>query len=91
MADESIKMIYGVEMMEIYERLDELGNDEAEVRAATILSGLGFGHKDQLRPTKEFSGGWRMRIALAQALFNEPDLLLLDEPTNHLDVHAVTW
>jgi len=83
--------IDGVSLMEVYERLDELSNDDAETRAAVILSGLGFSGEDQGRPTKEFSGGWRMRIALAQALFVQPDLLLLDEPTNHLDVHAVTW
>lgn len=81
----------GVTLMEVYERLEELGSDDAEARAAVILSGLGFSGEDQQRPTKEFSGGWRMRIALAQALFVQPDLLLLDEPTNHLDVHAVTW
>ena len=62
----------------------------APSRAATILSGLGFDPKMQLKATQEFSGGWRMRIALAQALFMAPDLLL-DEPTNHLDVHALTW
>ncbi|CAE7863402.1 ABCF3 [Symbiodinium necroappetens] len=81
----------GVGLMEVYERLEELGNDDAEARAAVILAGLGFSGEDQQRPTKEFSGGWRMRIALAQSLFVQPDLLLLDEPTNHLDVHAVTW
>jgi len=83
--------INGVSLMEVYERLEELGNDDAEARAAVILAGLGFSGEDQQRPTREFSGGWRMRIALAQALFVQPDLLLLDEPTNHLDVHAVTW
>lgn len=83
--------INGVTLMEVYERLEELGSEDAEARAAVILAGLGFSGEDQRRPTKEFSGGWRMRIALAQALFVQPDLLLLDEPTNHLDVHAVTW
>jgi len=83
--------VHGVGLMEVYERLEELGSDEAEARAGTILAGLGFTAEDQRRPTKEFSGGWRMRIALAQSLFVQPDLLLLDEPTNHLDVHAVTW
>eukprot|EP00928_Gymnodinium_smaydae_P026861 TRINITY_DN2095_c0_g1_i1.p1 TRINITY_DN2095_c0_g1~~TRINITY_DN2095_c0_g1_i1.p1 ORF type:complete len:619 (+),score=147.85 TRINITY_DN2095_c0_g1_i1:101-1957(+) len=83
--------VHGVGLMEVYERLEEIGNEDAEARAAVILSGLGFHGEDQKRPTKEFSGGWRMRIALAQALFVQPDLLLLDEPTNHLDVHAVTW
>eukprot|EP00929_Paragymnodinium_shiwhaense_P123931 TRINITY_DN984_c0_g2_i1.p1 TRINITY_DN984_c0_g2~~TRINITY_DN984_c0_g2_i1.p1 ORF type:complete len:623 (+),score=208.93 TRINITY_DN984_c0_g2_i1:136-2004(+) len=83
--------IHGVGLMEVYERLEEMGNEDAETRAAVILSGLGFDAEDQRRPTKEFSGGWRMRVALAQALFVQPDLLLLDEPTNHLDVPAVTW
>jgi len=83
--------VNGVTIMEVYDRLDELNSDDAEARAATILAGLGFSGEDQKRQTKEFSGGWRMRIALAQALFVQPDLLLLDEPTNHLDVHAVTW
>jgi len=83
--------VNGVTLMEVYERLEELSSEDAEARAAVILSGLGFSGEDQRRPTKEFSGGWRMRIALAQALFVQPDLLLLDEPTNHLDVHAVTW
>lgn len=81
----------GVGLMEVYERLEELDSDNAETKAATILSGLGFDSENQARATKEFSGGWRMRIALAQALFMNPDLLLLDEPTNHLDVPALTW
>lgn len=83
--------IDGVTLMEVYERLEELGNEDAEARAAVVLAGLGFSAADQQRPTREFSGGWRMRVALAQALFVQPDLLLLDEPTNHLDVPAVTW
>ena len=65
--------------------------DDAVARAGSILGGLGFDARDQAKATKEFSGGWRMRISLAQALFMKPDLLLLDEPTNHLDVHALTW
>ena len=82
---------HGVGLMEVYERLDELNSDDAEARAAMILTGLGFDHDMQMRATQEFSGGWRMRVALAQALFMQPDLLLLDEPTNHLDLHALTW
>ncbi|GFP84412.1 ABC transporter f family member 3 [Phtheirospermum japonicum] len=76
---------------EIYKRLEFIDAYSAEARAASILAGLSFSPEMQNRPTKAFSGGWRMRIALARALFIEPDLLLLDEPTNHLDLHAVLW
>lgn len=75
----------------IYERLDEMDSATAEVRASSILHGLGFTQNMQQMMTKEFSGGWRMRIALARALFIKPEFLLLDEPTNHLDMEAVIW
>ena len=77
--------------MDVFERLDDLDADKAETRAAEILSGLGFTPSMQLKKTKDFSGGWRMRIALARALFVKPTLLLLDEPTNHLDLDACVW
>ena len=76
---------------EIYARLKEIGSDRAPSRAAEILSGLGFSTADLRRPMAEFSGGWRMRVALAAALFAEADLLLLDEPTNYLDLEGALW
>ncbi|XP_054160803.1 ATP-binding cassette sub-family F member 2-like [Oppia nitens] len=79
------------QLMDIYERLDEIGADKAEAKAAYILSGLGFTKDMQNKKTKDFSGGWRMRIALARALYVKPHLLLLDEPTNHLDLDACVW
>lgn len=76
---------------DIYTRLNDIGAYEAPVNASIILTGLGFDVETQSRPISSFSGGWRMRVALAAALFLKPDLLLLDEPTNHLDFEAVTW
>jgi ATP-binding cassette subfamily F protein 3 len=76
---------------EIYARLNEIGAYAAPAKAASILSGLGFSADDQQRPCSEFSGGWRMRVALAAVLFSEPDLLLLDEPTNYLDLEGTLW
>eukprot|EP01041_Mallomonas_annulata_P002627 gene2626-5152_t len=78
-------------LTQVYERLEELDAATAEVRASKILAGLGFTPEKQMKKTKEFSGGWRMRISLARALFIQPTLLLLDEPTNHLDMEAVIW
>ncbi|KAM6899582.1 ATP-binding cassette sub-family F member 1 [Xenentodon cancila] len=75
----------------VYEELRAIGADAAEAKARRILAGLGFTPEMQNRATKRFSGGWRMRVSLARALFMEPTLLMLDEPTNHLDLNAVIW
>lgn len=79
------------ELAEVHAKLQELEADSAPALASSILFGLGFTQSMQQRPTKEYSGGWRMRIALARALFAQPDLLLLDEPTNMLDFKANIW
>ncbi|MGP8119531.1 MAG: ABC-F family ATP-binding cassette domain-containing protein [Xanthobacteraceae bacterium] len=76
---------------EIQTRLVDIDAHSAPARAAAILSGLGFSATDQTRPCSEFSGGWRMRVALASTLFAVPDLLLLDEPTNYLDLEGTLW
>ncbi len=78
-------------LADIHDRLIAIQADSAPSRASAVLSGLGFDSEAQLRPMSTFSGGWRMRVGLASALFAAPDLLLLDEPTNHLDLEAAVW
>src|SRR6202043_3813120 len=80
-----------VRIADIQTRLVDIDAHSAPARAAAILSGLGFSTADQARPCSEFSGGWRMRVALAATLFSAPDLLLLDEPTNYLDLEGTLW
>ena len=76
---------------DIHGRLSDIDAYSAEARAASILSGLGFSSAAQARPCHEFSGGWRMRVALAGVLFAQPDILMLDEPTNYLDLEGTIW
>ncbi|MCE7030832.1 ABC-F family ATP-binding cassette domain-containing protein [Jiella avicenniae] len=76
---------------DIHTRLADIESHSAEARASSILSGLGFDMAAQARPASSFSGGWRMRVALAAVLFSRPDLLLLDEPTNYLDLEGTLW
>ncbi|XP_058489039.1 ATP-binding cassette sub-family F member 3 [Solea solea] len=90
-ADGTADGMESVRLSEIYAKLEEIEADKAPARASVILAGLGFSPKMQQQTTREFSGGWRMRLALASALFARPDLLLLDEPTNMLDVRAILW
>ncbi len=75
----------------IYQRLEDINAYSAEARASSILSGLGLDNEAQQKPCHEFSGGWRMRVALGAVLFSNPDLLLLDEPTNYLDLEGAYW
>jgi ATP-binding cassette subfamily F protein 3 len=81
----------GVRLKQVYARLEEIEADKAESRASAILNGLGFSSVQQSAATNTFSGGWRMRLSLAQVLFARPDLLLADEVTNYLDFPAVVW
>jgi ATP-binding cassette subfamily F protein 3 len=81
----------GLRRAEIETRLVDIGAHAAPARAAAILHGLGFNEEAQHRPCSSFSGGWRMRVALASVLFTEPDFLLLDEPTNYLDLEGTLW
>ncbi|MFZ5616168.1 MAG: ABC-F family ATP-binding cassette domain-containing protein [Pseudomonadota bacterium] len=80
-----------IRLADIHARLADIDAHSAEARAAAILSGLGFSAVDQQRPASDFSGGWRMRVALAGVLFSAPDILLLDEPTNYLDLEGAIW
>lgn len=81
----------GNKIAEIYQRLDDIGAYSAPAKASLLLTGLGFKEEELRKPFSSFSGGWRARVALAAALFVEPEILLLDEPTNHLDLEAIMW
>ncbi|KAJ7785647.1 P-loop containing nucleoside triphosphate hydrolase protein [Mycena metata] len=78
-------------LADVHARLSDMDAESGPARAAALLAGLGFDESDQQRQTKSFSGGWRMRLALARALFVKPSLLLLDEPSNHIDLNALAW
>ncbi|KAI0271894.1 P-loop containing nucleoside triphosphate hydrolase protein [Russula aff. rugulosa BPL654] len=78
-------------LAEVHASLADMDAESGPARAAALLAGLGFSEGDQGRPTRSFSGGWRMRLALARALFVKPALLLLDEPSNHIDLNALAW
>ena len=78
-------------LAELYGRMEDMGGYDVPARAAILLSGLGFGTSEHHRETSTFSGGWRVRLNLAQALMRPSDLLLLDEPTNHLDLDTIVW
>ncbi|MDR1366827.1 MAG: ATP-binding cassette domain-containing protein [Puniceicoccales bacterium] len=81
----------GMKLAEIFEKIEAIDGFNAEIRAATILSGLGFSNKDTQKPLKDFSGGWQIRAALGATLFAPSDILLLDEPSNHLDFETSLW
>jgi ATP-binding cassette subfamily F protein 3 len=81
----------GMKLAEIFEKIEAIDGFNAEIRAATILSGLGFSNEDQRKPLKDFSGGWQIRAALGATLFAPSDILLLDEPSNHLDFETSLW
>ncbi len=89
--DEDVMAKILEEYGDLQSEFESQGGYEAEARAKEVLSGLGIGVEDQDRPTEAFSGGWKMRIALAKILVLQPDVLLMDEPTNHLDIESILW